>query len=65
MSKFAEDQYRWMMDVPYNYNSFAVDMELKPDDNCAYVNKNGVWKPEECDEEMSFICGKAFGGLNY
>jgi len=54
-----------MMDVPYNYNSFAVDMELKPGDNCAYVNKNGVWKPEECDEEMSFICGKAFGGLNY
>ena len=65
MSKFAEDEYRWMMDVPLNYNSFETDMELKQKENCAYVNKKGVWKTEKCDDELPFICTKMLGGLGY
>jgi len=38
-------------------------MELKQKENCAYVNKKGVWKTEKCDDELPFICTKMLGGL--
>lgn len=40
-------------------------MKLKEKENCAYIDKDGVWQPEKCTEELPFICGRLAGGLGF
>lgn len=42
--------------VPVTYSNFADGTTFDSDDNCVYIDENGYWHPEECTNNLHFIC---------